>query len=76
MLFCRTKPGSDEFMDRALFIKKLAYSQMHRTIQRNVFKIELLNLDRFVKPEDDNFSANGSNPIECFSSQDEDSLID
>ena len=78
-MFYPTKPGNDDFEDVSLFIKKMAYSIYHRQeqIERvkmglepcSPFKIEPLNLDRFIKRGRDEFSCDGSNPPEEFLSE-------
>lgn len=78
-MFYPTKPGSEDFEDVSLFIRKVAYSIYHRQeqIERAKmglepcprFKIEPLNLDRFIKRDIHEFSVDGSNPPEQFLSE-------
>ena len=78
-MFYPTKPGNDDFEDVSLFIKRLAYSIYHRKEATDraqeghkpypPFKIEPLNLDRFIKRDIDEFSLDGSNPPEQFLSE-------
>ena len=76
-MFYPTKLGSDEFHDVSLFIRKLAYSVYNRD-QSNErrdagmapwrFRINPVNLDRFIKRDDDQFSIDGPNqgsPVIC-----------
>ena len=56
-MFCKTKPGSDEFVDVRMFTRKIEYSVYHRECKRQMnslgyewprpFKIDLIDLDRF-----------------------------
>ena len=66
-MFYPTKPGSEEFLDVSLFIKKLSVCVYNREVCRERerlglsgdtgFKgIELHNLDRFAKRDCDEFS--------------------
>ena len=61
-MFYPTKPGNDEFLDVSLFIRKLAFSVYNREQRKDRreagmapwrFRINLVNLDRFVKRDDD-----------------------
>ena len=77
-MFYPTKLNSEEFLDVSLFIRRLAYSVYHREEQKVrleaglapwKFKINLINLDRFVKREETEFSIDGSNPPESLKSE-------
>ena len=77
-MFYPTKLGSDEFHDVSLFIRKLAYSVYNRdqcNERRDAgmapwrFRINPVNLDRFIKRDDDQFSIDGSNPPESLLSE-------
>ena len=72
-MFYPTKLGNDEFLDVSLFIRKLAYSVYNREQSEECrdagiapwrFRINPVNLDRFVKRDDELFSIDGSNPPE------------
>ena len=63
---------SDEYNDVNRFITKFAYSIYRREKQLKVggppdFELHLIDLDRFSRPEEHEFSADGSNPNESLS---------
>lgn len=77
-MFYPTKLGNDEFLDVSLFIRKLAYSVYNREQSKERrdagiapwrFRINPVNLDRFVKRDDEQFSIDGSNPPESLESE-------
>ena len=79
-MFYPTKPGSEEFLDVSLFIKKISYSILHQEESKELkrlglmprkFRIKLHNLDRFIKPDSDEFRVSGSDPPQSFRSAQE-----
>ena len=77
-MFYPTKPGSEEFHDVSLSTKRLSYSIYNRLESyerrrlgkrpQKFFRIKLKNLDRFIKPQNDDFSVSGSDPPESLRS--------
>ena len=76
-----TKPGNEDYQDTMVCVKKLAYSIYHRKEEKKRvqngpspqprFEIKLINLDRFIPREIDEYRIEGSNPPERLISENE-----